>query len=391
VLDLLARLVDKSLVAMHHQGREARYGMLETIREYALEHLSALGEAEDVKRRHSEFFLALAEEAESKFYGTTQAEWLTKLEAEHDNVRAALAWLLEHDAEGCLRLAAAVRRLWIVRGHLREGRRWLEAALERCPVGPQAPARARINALRGNGDLARQQGDLAAARACYEEIVRFATEAGDTLQIALLSNSLGIVALMQGDLRAARAFLDESLACGREIGNDNLLADSLNSLGEIARVEGAWAEARQLYEQAVALWRRGGEQYGLSTTLLNLGAVTYEQGELRAASAYYREALAHSRELAYPVHVSLSLDGLGAVAAKEGALARAARLAGAAEALRDAIGYELERADRAIRERYLAEAHEQLGEAGLEAALAKGRALTLEQALEYALESAETT
>jgi tetratricopeptide (TPR) repeat protein len=384
VFDLMARLVDKSLVVVDDRGRATRYRMLETIREYALERLDAEGAADDVARRHAELFFALAEKAEPKLHETPQAEWFGTLEDEHDNLRAALAWLLEHETEDFVRLTVAVSNLWRLHGHLREGRRWLEAALARADA---APASVRAGALLATGGLAQQQGDLGAARTYTEACWRIALEAGDARQIAWSSYSLGLIGLGEGDLDAARARFEDSLARAREVGPDHLIAGSLNSLGEVARLQGNGTEARELYERAETLWRRTGNRYGLSISLVNLGALRCEQGDLPAASACFHEAIAHAGAVGSTVDLSLSLDGLGALAAKRGAWERAATLAAAAEALRDGIGYEIERADRAFRERYMAEVREQLGPAALSRASAAGRALTPHEAIRVADEA----
>jgi predicted ATPase/Tfp pilus assembly protein PilF len=384
VLDVVASLVDKSLLQPTQQADgEARFEMLETIREYGLERLEASGETEQLRRRHADYYLALAAEAAPELFGAREPEWLERLEAEHDNVRAALQWLLEHDAEAGLRLAAAVYFFWNVHGHYTEGRRWLEAALGRSGT---APSIVRAKALGGAGNLACLQGDMAPARVYFEESVRLAGEAGDTGLIAWTSLGLGIVAAQRGEIEAARASLEASLASGRELGEDRLVAATLNALGEMARLEGEWAAARKLYDEAFAMSRQAGTPDGVSTVLDNLGAVACEEGDLRKARACYREALAIAQALGNRNEIAYSLDGLAAVAARQGAWARSARLAGAAQGLRDAIGYELEPIDRAFRERYVAEVREQLGEAALEAALAEGRALTLEQAIAYVQE-----
>src|SRR6185369_6659986 len=158
----------------------------------------------------------LAEEAEPELVGARAAVWLARLEAEHDNLRAALQWLLERDAEACLRLAVAVRNLWLRHGHNTEGRRWLEAALERSRAAP-APLRAK--ALAGAGGFARVQGDLAAARGYLEEGLRVGREIGDARQIGWASLTLGTVASAQGDLPSARAYREEGLARGHELGD----------------------------------------------------------------------------------------------------------------------------------------------------------------------------
>jgi serine/threonine-protein kinase PknK len=336
VLDGLASLVDKSLLRQREQADgEARFRMLEVVREFALEQLEARGEAQAARLAHANYFLQLAEEAEPELQGVRQAAWLKRLEAEHDNLRAALGWLLAQDADACLRLAMAVRNLWSVHGHLTEGRQWLDAALERSRT---APAPVRATALGGAGALARLQGDLPAARGYFEELLRFGRETGDALQIGWASHGLGEVAQLQGDLPAARAYTEESLARGREGKDDRLIGGAMNALGEIAREEGAWAEARALYEQALALHKQAGHQGGVSTALVNLGAVACEAGDLAGAGSAYREALGIEQALGSWEGISYCLDGLGAVAAGLGAWGRAARLGGAAEVLREAVG-----------------------------------------------------
>jgi predicted ATPase/serine/threonine protein kinase len=389
VLDLLAQLVDKSLVVVEQPREHARYRMLESIRAYALDHLRAGGEADEIERRHAEVFLALGEAAERELWGERAPEWFERLDADHDNLRAALGWLLEHEANGSLRLTVAVRSLWMVRGHYSEGRRWLEAALQRSASGPDAPAHLRATAIRAVGYIAQQQGDLAAARASMEESARIAREAGDTMEIARSSRGLGTVAKAQGDLRAARAHLEESLAIGRQLGDDILIIYALMSLGEVLRLEGDWAAARLLYEQALGLSRKIGLQTGVSMNLVNLGAAAAEEGDLPAARAHYREALAIEQALGSKSEISISLDGLAAVAAKRGEWERAARLAGAAEALREAIGYELEVPDRALRDRYVERVRAALSDAVFEEGVAEGRALTMEEAVREALEEPE--
>jgi predicted ATPase/serine/threonine protein kinase len=385
VVDVLERLVDKSLVVVFDDARGARYGMLETIREYALGRLEA-GEAEEVARRHAELFLALAEEVEPYLAGPEAAKWLARMEAEHDNLRAALGWSLEHDAEACLRLAAALSNFWFLHGPHAEARRWLDAALER---SRNAPVRMRAQAYVGAGLQARQQGDLAAARTYFEQGLRTNREAGDARRAAWSSLNLGVVAMMQGERGTAYTYAEETLADARKLGLDDVIACSLMVLGEVSRAEGRWVVARAFHEQALATCRRIGRQALVGVILNNLGASLYEVGDLKAASSHFRDALAVAQELGTKDDIALSLDGLGAVAAKRGAWERAARLAGAAEGLREAIGYELEPADREFRGRYVAAIRERLGDAALEAALDEGRALTLEQAERMASEEPE--
>jgi non-specific serine/threonine protein kinase len=363
-----------------------RFLMLEVVREFALEQLEARGEAQEARRAHARYVLELAEEAEPELGGPRQAEWLARLEAEHDNLRAALLWLLEHDADACLRLASALRYLWSMQGPITEGRQWLEAALER---GRTAPARVRAKASTAAGVLAWLQGDLAAARGYAEEELRISSGTGDARGIGWASLSLGIVALQQGDAPAARAHLEESLVRGREVKEDPLIGNATNALGEVAREEGAWAEARALYEQALALYKQVGDQVGVSVALMNLGAVEWEAGDLEDAGAAYREALGIAQASGGRDALGCCLEGLGAVAAGRGAWARAARLGGAAEALREALGAALERHEQRLHERWVSELREALAAGELEREWGRGRAMGLEEAVREALEERE--
>jgi predicted ATPase/serine/threonine protein kinase len=377
VLDGVTSLVDKSLL-VRPDGVQGvpRFRMLEVVREYALERLRTSGEAEEIARRHAEVFLALAEKAEPEFSGARAGEWLSRLEEAHDNLRAALMWLLESEPGTCVRLAAALRNLWSYHGHYSEGRRWLEAALER---GHDAPTHSRMNALRGAGNLAWQQGDPA-ARGYFEESLRIARETGDASQVAWSSYGIGKVATLGGDLQAAREHLTEALEIATTLDTRVLTAQSLNSLGEVERQAGDLAAARSCYRQALETHRRGGDVNGACVSLLNLGAVAWEVGDVADAASCYREALSVARDLGHKAFCGGSLEGLGAVAASRGDWARAGRLAGAAQTLLDSIGYELAPTDKAFRERYLDAIRAALGDEAFEAAHAAGRAMTLEQA-----------
>jgi non-specific serine/threonine protein kinase len=304
------------------------------------------------------------------------------MEAEHDNVRAALAWSVENDPDGCVRLAAAAHPFRELRGHLTESRRWLETAVARENT---APALVRAEAFLALGRVASLQGDAAAARGYYERGLPLAKEVGDTKQVAVATYIMGTLANAEGDLLASRAYLEESLAISREAGYVNVVIPCLNSLGEAARLEGDSSAARAYYEQAVADARGRRQDHYLIIPLCNLGAVACDGDDVDAARACFEEALDAARALGSQEFVSQSLDGLAAVAAKRGAWERAGRLAGAAEALLESIGATLPDVDRAFRERYLADVRERYGGAGLEAALAHGRAMTPEQAVEYAL------
>ena len=423
ILDQLANLVDKSLVLMEAQGEGLRYRMLETVRQYGADRLLESGEAADVHRRHRDWYLGLAERAEPEMHRPDQAAWLDQLEREHDNLRAALEGSkTEEGRVAGLRLVAALWRFWQVRGHLSEGRRWMEGALE---MSGDAPRTLRAKALNGAGILALDQGDYAAARALVEESLAVGRDLGDKRSIVLSIHNLGAVAREQGDYAAARSLLEESLAVGRDLGDKRNIALSLNSLGSVAREHADYAAARALFEESLAIKRELGDKRSMAITLNNLANVACEQGDYALARALHEESLAIKRELGDRVGIAISLHNLGNVAAAEGNHAqarslhgeslmigrelgdrlgiascleglvevagayqdpeRAARLFGAAEALREAIGAPLTPVARADHARNVAATRARLGDEVFAAAWAEGRAMPLEEAIEYAL------
>jgi non-specific serine/threonine protein kinase len=233
VLDLLMRLVDRSLVEFAEAT--GRYRLLETVRQYGLERLRESGEGDALRRRHADFYRALAEEAESKLQGPEQAEWLDRLETEHGNFRTALNGCREDpdSAETGLRLAGALWRFWEARGHLREGSACLAAALSPVDAARPTPPLARAKALGGAGTLAWQQGDYAAARVLLEESLALWREAGDERGIAAALHNLGLVAGASQDILTARALHEEGLAIARALGDRSGIAYALNNLGNV--------------------------------------------------------------------------------------------------------------------------------------------------------------
>ncbi len=381
VFDLLTRLVDKSLVTVEERGAWTRYGMLEMIRALGIEHLERSGEADEVRRRHAQHFLAEAEATRSTEQAKKSLEWLERFDADHDNVRSALGWLLGRDADRCLRLAIAFWEFWLIRGHLGEAGRWIEGALDRSRAVHLRPM-----ALLTAGELAYRRGDLATARDRHEASLRACDETGNAWIAAWSRFHLALVVLEQGNVDLARTYLDQSLASAIELDNERLAGNVLNVHGEIARSLGDWATARTCYERSIASHRRVGYEGGIGVALCNLGATAAEQGDLQAALGYFREALDLLMAQKDVFSITIVLDGFGAVAAEREEWTRAARLAGAADAIRRSKGFELETADRAFRERYLARARERLGEAELDAATVAGRALSLEESARFAID-----
>jgi predicted ATPase len=255
--DLLARLVDKSLVVEERQKSGVRYRLLEPVRQYAREKLEEGGEAKEVRRRHAGYFLALAEEAEPKLRGAEDTEWLERLESEHDKLRKALSWALERaEVEPGLRLGGALWGFWEAHGHYREGRRWLEKALEK--DGP-ASAAARAKALEGFGWLVFRAGEMNRAVLAAEEGLELSDEAG--IGGAVRAKFLGLLGWMvevQGHHARAKKLLEESLRLGRDIDDKFGIADALLMLGSTLSNLGDRKRERQLHEEGIALSRELG-------------------------------------------------------------------------------------------------------------------------------------
>jgi predicted ATPase/transcriptional regulator with XRE-family HTH domain len=252
VLGRLASSEDKSLVSVDVQTREVRYGLIETIRQYGRERLERSGDAAVVRRQHLEWYMRPAERAEPELTGADQGVWLRQLEAEHDNQRAALEWS-QGEAQGSvvgLRLAAAVWRFWLVHGHLREGRRWLQAVL--AGSGGALPA-VRAKALYGAGALAEDQRDYAAARAFFKESLALRRQLADQRGLASSLSALDHVACCQGDDAAACVLLEESLAMSRDLGDRRGCAECLEELAQVASAQGKPEWAACIYGAAEAL------------------------------------------------------------------------------------------------------------------------------------------
>lgn len=385
VLDAVASLVDKSLlVQTERPDGELRFRLLEVVKEYALEALEPTSEANPVRQSHASYFLALAEEAEPQLLERASVQWLERLEEEHDNLRTALRWSTAHDADTAVRLAGALQYFWLFHGYLTEGRKWLAAALDR---SAEAAAGPRSKVEFGAGQLARLQGDYHAAYRCYQQSVASSRVAGDRRQVALSSEGLGsVVAHLHGDFGAARALFTEALSIGRELEDDRVVATSLNSLAELERAEGNLAAARPLYEEALARHRQKGDKEGQSICLCNLGAVAYCEGDLQAARSRYAEALAAALELGNRIDISISLDGFAAVTAERGDVEQAVQLAGAADGLRESMGYELETAaDRLFRNACVTRLRASVSESVFASEYEKGRALKMSAAAALAL------
>jgi predicted ATPase/transcriptional regulator with XRE-family HTH domain len=324
VLDGLASLVDKSLVQREAPEGAERFGMLETIREYAWERMEAGGEAAEVREAHTAYYLALAEQAAPALRGPDQADWLDRLEREHDNLRAAQRWAAEaEDGETALRLVGALGWFWFRRGYLTEGREQITRALN--SAGPErTPARAM--ALYWAGRSAWRQGDHTEARMLHDESLAIFDEHKDRRGRALVLNGLGMMAGDEGDFAAERALYEESLALGQALGDGWIAAQARQLLGLQAATQGDYAAARAHQEGGLAMFRALGDKRGIAHALSGLGPVALEADDPQAARALYTEALAIFRDLHDKSGIAGVLVSLGEVARVQGDYAAAVAL-----------------------------------------------------------------
>jgi predicted ATPase/DNA-binding CsgD family transcriptional regulator len=349
-LDHIASLVDQSLVHPSATRRGRRYSMdlgepldsgsdagprfimLETIREYGLDQLDASGEAEAARRAHATWFLGVCERAEPLLSGPTQAAWLDRLEIEHPNVRAALAWSLDRaDDEVALRFGASLWRFWEVRGHLVEGRDWLERALAGGRGGRSA---LRANALSSLGNLLNTHCDYDQARRCHEETLRLRQELGDQPGVARSLSNLALLDAYAGDWARARDAYEEVLRIWRALDERSLVALTLNNLSEVVSAQGDLDLARSLLEESLVMRRELGDARGLAYTLQNLGDVTLAQGDAARAGELLEESLTVFREIDSERGIAFALHSLGRLAFTTGDLVRSAACHADALALR---------------------------------------------------------
>jgi predicted ATPase/DNA-binding NarL/FixJ family response regulator len=425
VLDGVESLVDKNLLRqVDGPGGETRFVMLETIQEYAWERLEQSGEAGPIQAQHAGYFLMLAEKAEPELRGPRQGEWLERLDAEHDNLRTALKWSIEHEeGEIALALCGALMQFWKMHGHAGEGRGWIESALAKSK-GTATPARAK--ALRAAGVLAsaqgdylqaksaleeslglfrqlsdkpnmaltlrslgneeRQQGDYEASYAHLEEGLALARELGDRLDIAVFLGDIGIVAQTLNDQESARAFYEESLAARRELRDKRGIAMMLVNLGELMRAQGNYDAAHTMYEEALDITRDLGDKWGSGMVLHNLGHVADHRRQYDEAYDLFAESLRLFYELRNKRDIAYCLSALAGVFGSRRQPERAAMLFAAAHDLSSTISSHLDPADLIEYERNLAGAKAQLNPPAWERAWRRGQNMTLDEAVAYALE-----
>jgi len=391
-LDGVSSLLDKSLLRQEEGPEgEVRFVVLETIHEFARERLEVSGEAEEIGRLHAAFFLDLAEQANQRLRGPQQVRWLETLTGEHDNLRAAMAWLLEKGERGtAVRFGWALWIFWWIRGDFTEGRSWMEKALTK---GGAMRASDRAKALFVAGTMAAGQADYRSADVLVEESKSLFEELGDEEGVALALGTAGIAAVSQKQYERGIALLEKAAGLHRELGYEwetaaviGLLAGAWLGLGDHGRAE-------QTAEEGLALSRMVGEKTVTSVALFVLATVAHASDDHERAKKLFEEGLRLAAELRDAANIVYYLEGLAAFAASEAKPRRPARLWGAAEALLEAIeatAYTY-RADRSLHQGQVSAARARLDETSWTAAWSEGRAMSSEQAVEYALSGEEPT
>jgi predicted ATPase len=384
ILDRLTSLVEKSLVVLDAAPAPGRYRLLETVRQYGAEKLQDAGEVGDVRRRHRDWFLALAEQAEPELRGPNQRIWFDRLETEHDNLRAAFEWTMTEvgGREEGLRLATALGTFWRGHGHWSEPYAWLEAGLTSSDdVAPSTHAKA----LAAAAGLAWRVGQDERAIALAEEGLALSREVGDRVQGVVCLFWLSNVAMQQGDYERAKRFGAESLSLGSELDSRFVTSLALQALGEVARYQGDYDQAIAFHEQSLAMARDAGDPSWTANVLRHLSMDNLRRGDYGPAAEHYKQSLYLCKEVGNRWVPVECLNGLGDVASVAQQYERAARLFGAAHQLRDALGLRFHPSDQECHDRYAASTRARLGESAFAVAWAEGRAMTLEQAIEYGL------
>ena len=427
ILDVLAGLVDKSLVAVEEHGDRLRYRMLESLRQYAAERLKDAEETDDLSDRMLHWFLTEAEQAEPELKGPDQGSFLDQLEEEHDNLRAALSWSLERgDCTDGLRLAVTLSRFWLVRGYLSEGRRWLEFTLA---ASPDAKPSDRAQALIAASTLAWHQGDYDGVGPLAEKALMISRELGDKVGVAealcrlgelrtmtgdhiaawsLFEQSraawgesgakrgviqslnvplhdLATLACEQGDYDSAERLFEEALEIAQEHGNIMDIVHHLSGLGHVARGRGDYDSAHSFYDESLTAARRLGYKRMVTFNLQYLGGLAWTEGDLPRSAAMYRDALAYFGPAGDDLGIARCLEGLIKVAAKEGEHAKAARLSGTAERLRETMRSPLPPSELAEYEIAVDCARAGLGREAFDALKAESRRTELSEGIQAAL------
>lgn len=344
VLDLLTHLTDKSLLLVNEEDDEARYRLLETVRQYAEEELDRAEEMVSARDRHLAFFHEMLQQADEAMAFESDSIWSRRVHAELQNLLHAMMWGVTRGAgEGsepspinqALRIGGRAGWYWSYSGQYVAMRAVLEAVIK---AGSHASADARGNALRAAADLAMRQGDLRQARVHADEALVIHRELGDEGPIARCLNTLGVIAHLEDDYEGARDLLEQGLAINRRVEDWRGVLANLGNLGLVARDQGSFDEARTFQEECIRIGQERGYDRSLAVARLNIAPVLRDLGDHAGASAALCEAIARGSALGMDHHIAESLDETAVLAAQLGEHERAARLLGAAEALYEETG-----------------------------------------------------
>jgi tetratricopeptide (TPR) repeat protein len=421
VLDLLTRLVEKSLVVVERiDGEDTRYRCLESVRQFASELLIESGEMQAARNRHRDWFLDFAERATQHIRGPDQARWYDRTEAEIDNLRLALEWCREdpHGTEPALRIAAGLGWFWAVRGYFREGRQWIAEILARTSFPPSSTL---ASVFMAAGNMAYRQDDLETARRYYQQSLEVRRAIGDETAMAGVLGSLGNVAQSLGEWHEAKLLFEQSLESSRKSGNKVWQATSLTCLGNVIRYLGDFEASRAYLEEALAMTREVGNPVGEAITLQSLGDLLLQIRDFNAASPYFERSMALQETLGDRHSQANASLGLAVVAGRRGDHARsrelfqegfrglldignrlmvgmgleeladllldgnaaqAARMLGAASAVREEIHSPVPPSRTVELERTITSAREALGEERFALEWERGRRLSPEQAVD---------
>lgn len=425
LLEQLASLVDKSM--LQHELRsngEPRFMLLEILREYAIECLTAAGELEPAQRRHLDYYLNLVEKTEPGPREPNLPVWMQGLEEEHDNLRAALQWALEQgDLDAALRIAGSIWRFWQIHGHVEEGAKWMSTILDRARgqasvvrakalwgagwlgmvIGTLAQSRQYFEegasiarsladdhylglSLHGIGAVARAQGDFERSRAAFEESLPLFQRLGNTENVAWTFEHLGVTAIEQGDFAQAVTFLAQGLALFRELDQQWPCAEALTFLGHAALQQGDYPLAKRHYEEALVIYRELEDKLNIATINSYIGATVFGQGNYKEAVRLYQENLALSYKLKDHWGFAWGVERLAEAAEKLDQPERAVQLWGAADALRRVSGVLWHPGfhSRYTEQRFAA-LRSKLGESNWDKCWSEGQAMSPAQAIALAL------
>src|SRR5215213_3057999 len=389
-LDLLGRLVDKSLVIVEADSEvgETRYRLLETLRQYALEKLVETGEASVIREQHLDFYLSLAEKSEPYMFGRESVKWINRLDKELDNIRAAMEWSTNcGKAVAALRMAGSLVYFWFARGNLlSEWQHRIQLALSR-PEGMERTL-ARAKALNGLGFMYWADVDPSDKRREIEEAFSIGQEFRDKWNVATALRNLGLLENIQENYLEARSFLEISLGMWREMGPDGKVGASwtLTFLGDVALNQNQTNEARLIYEETVSILREIGDKNFLAYSVRRLGLLAWRENDYHKAAGLCKESLSLNRELGDLRGVLACVTGFADIAVVQRKFERAARLMAAVESQLASMGMRLLPVDKMEYEHNLAHLRANMDEKALAKFWAKGREMSFEQVIAFALE-----